>query len=534
MNNSIPDRSFVNQQIDVISQSIVKGQTLGMVEHEGRQFVNLSKEDKSTPNTETERIVYLEVAHFISNNKQILQFSEVKNLKSSIDKRMKHIEEQTTGLKGLIKSIFNNKEYAKLITESQDLKALKNIIKNVAKEMQQFADTNSSDQKTSHLASPYADVKASHLTSDIKAGDPPPSEDPTPLLNTDIPTAPPVLNTDIPPAPPPPPGNIPPPPPPPGMGVPPPPPGGGLAQPKVAVPKLSPQESHNIGQERRLDRLLKERANPTSLFKFTPPSNANEIKGELKALESIARELRATMPEYAKKLDLEIEKKYKELEGTAAAVPALNLQNPDVPAYNPDFIQHAKKLTNHEIKFVLGQYFGGKVPPEDDAVLYPRYQANKALLDDIFANWATISSGKMAEEFGKHSDQWNSFIRLKGVNGFVVLLNHRLNGKHGNKKYMGDNGVEPQYKPDPFDPNKKAAAKEAAAPQQPQGIDLEGIRRAKLRSTPPKQATAPESNEIAQQMGRLKKAETNDKSQFKANEGETFNVNRLKPKDSDE
>ncbi|MBS4163191.1 hypothetical protein PRO82_000489, partial [Candidatus Protochlamydia amoebophila] len=208
MNNSIPDRSFINQQVDVISQSIVKGQTLGMVEHEGRQFVNLSKEDTSTPNTETERIVYLEIAHFISNNKQILQFSEVKNLKNSIDKRMKHIEEQTTGLKGLINSIFNNKEYAKLITESQDLKALKNIIKNVAKEMQEFADTNSSDQKTSHLASPYADVKASHLTSDVKA-EVPSSEDRTPLLNTDIPTASPILNKDIPPAPPPP-GNIPP------------------------------------------------------------------------------------------------------------------------------------------------------------------------------------------------------------------------------------------------------------------------------------------------------------------------------------
>ncbi|KIC70742.1 hypothetical protein [Candidatus Protochlamydia amoebophila] len=533
MNNSIPDRSFINQQIDVISQSIVKGQTLGMVEHEGRQFVNLSKEDTSTSNTETERIVYLEVAHFISNNKQILQFSEVKNLKNSIDQRMKHIEEQTTGLKGLVNSIFNNKEYTKLITESQDLKALKNIIKNVAKEMQQFADTNSLDQKTSHLASPYADIKASHLTSDVKVEVPSSSsEDPTPLLDTDIPPAPPPPG-NIPP-PPPPPGGVPPPPPPPGMGVPPPPPGSGLAQPKVAVSTRTPQEVHDQNQERKLKRLLEGRADPTSLFKFTPPSNANEIKGEIKALESIARELRATMPEYAKKLDLEIEKKSKALEGTSLPVVALNLQNFDVPAYNPDFIQHAKKLTNHEIKFVLGQYFGGKVPPEDDAVLYPQYQVNKALLDDIFANWATISSGKIAEAFGKHSDQWNSFIRVRGVSGFVALLNHRLNGNYKDKKYMGDDGVEPQYKPDPFDPNKKAAAKKAPAPQQPQGIDLEGIRGAKLRKTPSRQATAPESNEIAQQMGRLKKAETNDKSQFKANEGETFNVNRLKPKDSDE
>ncbi|MBS4164216.1 hypothetical protein PRO82_001534 [Candidatus Protochlamydia amoebophila] len=327
---------------------------------------------------------------------------------------------------------------------------------------------------------------------------------------------------------------MPPPPPPPGMGVPPPPPGSGLVQPKVAVPKLSPQELHNIGQERRLDRLLKERADPTPLFKFSPPSNAKEIEGELKALERIARELRETMPEYAKKLDLEIEEKSKALKGAAAPVLALNLINFDVPAYYPDFIRHAKKLTNHEIKFVLGQYFGGKVPPEDNAVLYLKYKDNKDLLDDIFANWATISSGKMAEAFGKHSDQWNSFIRVIGVSGFVALLSHRLKGNYKDRKYMGDDGVEPQYKPEPFDPNKKAAAKKAPAPQQAQGIDLEGIKNAQLRKTPSRQAAAPESNEIAQQMSRLKKVETNDKSQFKANEGETFNVNRLKPKGSDE
>jgi hypothetical protein len=543
MSNDIPERSYVKGQMEVISNSVGEGKELAIEgKGSGRNFTELSAKDSKGAITQ-DRMIYLDIAHFINNNKEVLKFKDLDKLNKAVDNRIKHIQAETTGFKGFVNSIFNRKAYSQLNEEKLDLRGLKEVIGLVKKEMQVLADRGPKLSNSAEIKIPNSEVNQEQADNPIVDAPPPP---PPPSVGG--------------PPPPPPPGNMPPPPPPPpsigGPPPPPPPPGGvgaSVQQPQQQVVK-SPEQKHVEAENRRLQRSLEQRARPDQFYiKFDVPKELTDKVASLEAkIATFTAEIvklggdPATSPiivgykaKLAKAQD-NIKNSQREPQPIKNPVKFIGVA---ASGYEPGFISKANKLTNDELRFILAQLFDGKTPSQDHPT-YSIYNRYKEVFEDAFGKWSALKKTEAGKEFSKHSTEWNKYLQDDGgLIGFAELLKNRLNPLltppqgdtyevvEGTKKKVSK---EPKYEVKPFNQRKERVIPELSEAPQAGGLDLGAIGGVKLRKAEvPKKEERKEldAQEMVDLRARLKKTEVDDKSGFKANPDEKFNINRVKPEE---
>lgn len=243
----------------------------------------------------------------------------------------------------------------------------------------------------------------------------------------------PVVNNAAPPPPPMPgaPGNAPTPPPMPGMAG------------KAATP-LTPEEKHLNAEKRKLERLLKERANPECFYILAPPTNEAKLEIEKNGLKELVAVLKKyPEPELLRRKETEL----KRIEDQLLPVKRLLKYGEQT-----DLIQFKGKIakyTNEELRILIGIEFDGKKPNASHP-FYPFYMNNQAMLDKIFADWKKLSTGEKGKVFLQHKEEWKRSLNTN-FSGVLATLKNRLLPEKNKERLK-----EPIYEIAPFGAKKGA------------------------------------------------------------------------------
>lgn len=256
-------------------------------------------------------------------------------------------------------------------------------------------------------------------------------------------------DSNIPPAPPPGDGDSIPPAPPPGdVGVIPPPPGSAPVISSVAPKKLSPEELYMQNARKAAERKLKERANPLEILytvNLPPPKESKRLEDRKRSLEqdlqlyaSLLADVNISAGNRAK-LIADTTKKREILNGVDEELKGVSAS---IKYTDADFSEKMQKYySNEELEILIGIAYDGQAPSKKDL----NYANNKAMLDDIFSKWGTLSQTNSGIAFLEHQEEWQRYL---GTNLFGIIDTLRKRriapGKTGHVK--GPNHEIPPFK----------------------------------------------------------------------------------------
>lgn len=215
-----PSNDMVEKNFAQISDGILNDTKLiteKKASFQGREF-----QASNGKSIQTNRIVYLKIAEFVSENKDVLGAEKLSRLDALLEFKIKQLEKSGKGILGFFRNLFSNS--AKI--QQEDLKALEQIVNSARRELNK--------SKTQQSVSSFRQPPGAQQSSTRQVPSPPMGRPPAPPPMGGPPAPPPMMGR--PPAPPPMGGPLAPPP----MGGPPAPPpmGGPPAPPPMGGPAM--------------------------------------------------------------------------------------------------------------------------------------------------------------------------------------------------------------------------------------------------------------------------------------------------------
>lgn len=383
----------MNTQFSTINNALARNQILAFT---GNAFA-IHKKRPRDQKILTGVVIYKKIDEFIKTNS--LDSDQLRSLDATLTKKAKIVHSRTVNLKGFFYRVFAPKVW---LNNKKEEKAIKELKESISAAMQLLQNPPQNDL---------------------------PDDDKTP--SDDVPTP---INSEPP--------------------TPPPPPAAPIAPtlPPTTAPTLSEEEQHAVNEANRLERLLKERANPDSFYIITPSNNAAtltiqiaERQKEIQKLLSFKQGLQGKLLNDLNEFINEKEEKIRELKAglnDVRPIQAFEINTPSKLSLN--FLQKVQKLTNDEIAFLLGQYFDSKKPANSHAN-FQDYQNNKALFDAIFARWDALKNTNGMEFFEANKDGWNNYLGSNNIRGLIAAANRRALDP-ADPQFL----FEPEYKPTDF------------------------------------------------------------------------------------
>jgi hypothetical protein len=439
------------------------------------------------------------LANYITAHKDTMSPDQSHLIHLQLTLHISKLESETTGLLAFFKFLFRPSEKAEKQRQLEYMTVLNQFVSEIMTSQVKTTGTKQTQSKKPASAPTKSKVStetpakklASILTEahshivplkpaeeseikKVKINIPPlklPKEEETPAALATTASAPAAIDPETPPpaptsasvAPPPPPPpsakmGVPLPPPPPPLtaklnaGGPPPPPTphvtGSMIQKSAMTPKLTPEQAHIQSWQKKLDRQLETRANPSKFYVTNPPKDQVKMEARQKELESEVQTLmglRKALPESAQStMDTLIGKKKDEI-----AKITEDLKGTSVPAKpnSLEFKEKIKEYTNEELRVLIAIAFDGKTPDHSHPS-YNVYENNQGLVDGILQDWKKLAQGTNGKAFLSNQEGWKGYL---GYNlfGFVDTLRRRALPE---KNF--DRLAEPSYEIPPFKPMK--------------------------------------------------------------------------------
>lgn len=390
--------------------------------------------------------VVSKVSNFIvlSSKKDIYEKEQLfglGQLDQKLEREIQEIKSDTTGFLAFFRYLFHSTAKAQKELLVERMSMLRDFIDQVIKAQPQIIEEEEQSneeelkgkQEVSEVAAAKpasADVKATEAT-DIPAAPPPP-----PMPSPKFPFPPPIPfdldDAAVPPAPPVPPLPLKkmgapgaPPPPPPLMTA--------SSQGKL----LSEEEKYQALEQGKLDKKLKERANPITMFYvMTPPKDEQKLLIEKQKLEKDIKKIKGLLPVD----DTWLKEKETELKNVNERL------DPELKPINSKDSEFAKKIanyTNDELKFLIGLIYGGKAPAKTHPS-HVYYEQNQELLDDIFGEWDQLKESASGKSFLLNEADWKKYLGMNLFGVITTLKKRNLPVAHK------DHLEEPSYKIVPF------------------------------------------------------------------------------------
>lgn len=475
--------SMPQSEIEIVSTTAKK--------IEAHNIANFSKADRET---------MLAVSNFISTKYEHLNQLDVACLllfKGKLEQSIIQLTKETSGIKAFFNRVIDPEQRKLHVAKEMERDAATDLLGIISKlpPLENLPEQGSSAQeKAAQPHNVQKDVTQPHIEDDSTKEPSTPKETsvaPPPPLENSAPPAPSLENsgppapsfTDAPPAP---------------TFDAPPLLGDDVPPPPLFLQPVKPEETHNRREQEKLEQNLQKRATPIGTFVIqTPPKNEEALKNEQASLEeelSVLSGLMAYIPKSnqddKERLEALIESKEKRLETVKQnRMPAESR----LKGYeDSNFIATAQKLTNDELKIIIGIHFNGNVPATDSKN-YKEYRANQEVYNEIFRDWKRLSeqtaSGKA---FLKNQTEWQDYLdRTSATMDFVKILARRApevkirEYKTGKDKMIKNPDYlrEPTYEAAPYKPYKslfgtkattaspKPAAPKPATPKTAESID---------------------------------------------------------------
>lgn len=196
------------------------------------------------------------------------------------------------------------------------------------------------------------------------------------------------------------------------------------------VTQLTPEESHNQSEQRRLTAELKARANPDSFYVLIPSEKNVELEKGKKILDNeiiIFRKMHSENKINENTLNTLVQEKQKEIETIKKKLEYQKSPIKGGKIFLEKLQDPVNGYPNDELKFLIAMYFNGQPPSKGDKN-FQVYENNQDLLNDVFRDWNELSKGEKGKIYLAHQEGWKKYLNEDFRLGpFVDVLMRRIN-----------------------------------------------------------------------------------------------------------